>query len=89
MTGFKTNSGERLRHRWKIPAQQARYHKDGTWFMPLERFPGALCDSEGYVVFETRQQYESSLALEIGARVNVHGGIAIIPGYVQVWKPIS
>jgi hypothetical protein len=51
MTGFKTNSGENLRRKWKIPALQARNHKEGTFFMPLELFPGALCDSNGYIVF--------------------------------------
>jgi hypothetical protein len=33
MTGYKTNnSGEGLLIEWQIPVQQARYHKDGTWF---------------------------------------------------------
>jgi hypothetical protein len=82
VTGFKTNSGENLRRLWKIPALQVRYHKDGTFFMPLERFPGALCDPNGYVVFETKQKYESSRFLEIGCRVNVHSGVSKIPGYV-------
>lgn len=84
MSGYKTNSGENLRREWQIPALQARYHKDGKWFMPLERFPGALCNPKGYVVFETKNAYESSRHIEIGRRVNVRRGIAKMPGYVRV-----
>ena len=84
MTGYKTNSGERLLIEWKIPAQQARYHKDGTWFMPLERFPGALCDPKGYIIFQSQRDYESSHYIEIGQRVNVRGGISKLPGYVRL-----
>ncbi len=81
MTGYKTNSGERLRRLWKIPVQQARFHKGGTFFMPLEHFPGALCDPDGYVIFDSKEQYESCSALEIGKRVNVRNGISKIRGY--------
>jgi hypothetical protein len=84
MTGFKTNSGEHLLIEWKIPARQARYHKDGTWFMPLERFPGALCDPKGYIIFNSRHDYESAHYLEIGERLNVRQGICKLPGYVRV-----
>ena len=84
MTGYKTNSGENLRREWKIPAAQARYHKDGTWFMPLENFPGALCDPNGYVVFKTEREYEACSQLEIGQRVNVRSGISKLPGYIRV-----
>jgi hypothetical protein len=84
MTGYKTNSGENLIVEWRIPVQQARYHKDGSWFMPLERFPAALCDPKGYVVFETQRDYETSQYLQIGQRVHVQGGIYKLPRYVRV-----
>lgn len=84
MSGSKTNSGENLRKEWDIPALQARYHKDGTWFMPLECFPAALCDSNGYVVFETQDAYFSSPYVQIGDRVNVRCGISKLQGYVRV-----
>jgi hypothetical protein len=83
MSGYKTNSGDNLKRQWGIPAVQVRYHKDGTWFMPLERFPGALCDPNGYIVFQNEQEYQSSHYLEIGQRVNVPGGVARVPGYVR------
>lgn len=84
MSGYKTNSGKNLRREWNIPALQARYHKSGTWFMPLDRFPGAFCDQGGYVAFETRSAYSSSPNLEIGMRVNIRTGISKLPGYMRV-----
>jgi hypothetical protein len=66
MSGYKTNSGDNLKRQWGIPAVQVRYPKDGTWFMPLERFPGALCDPNGYIVFQNEQEYQLSRYLEIG-----------------------
>ena len=83
MTGQRTNSGARLQKEWQIPAKQVRYHKDGVWFMPLERFPGAFCDPDGYVVFATQRDYENSRYLSIGDRVNVKAGVSRIPGYVR------
>ncbi len=84
MSGHKTNSGENLRREWNLPVLQARYHKDGTWFMPLERFPAALCDPNGYVIFQTQSAYSSSRYLEIGDRVNVRRGVSKLPGYIRV-----
>jgi len=69
MSGYKTNSGDNLKRQWGIPAVQVRYHRDGTWFMPLEQFPGALCDPNGYIIFQNEQEYQSSRYLEIGQRV--------------------
>ena len=83
MTGRRTNSGARLQREWKIPAKQVRYHKDGVWFMPLEKFPGALCDPDGYKVFASQGEYISSHYLRIGDRVNVSSGVSSIPGYVR------
>lgn len=84
MTGQRTNSGAGLLKQWAIPAKQAMYHQDGTFFMPLEKFPGAYCDPNGYVVFATESEYKSCASINIGKRANVHGGISKLPGYVRV-----
>jgi|RhiMethySRZTD1v2_1073278.scaffolds.fasta_scaffold119472_2 hypothetical protein len=83
MSGTKTNSGEQLRRQWHIPARQVRYHKDGNWYAPLERFPAALADPEGYLLFPTVQDYAASLYLQIGAHIHVPGGVVHVPGYVR------
>lgn len=84
MTGKRTNSGKALNNKWKIGAAQARYHKDGDWYMPLEYFPGVLCDPNGYILFRTEEEYLDSDYLEIGERVHVRGGISRIPGYKKM-----
>lgn len=84
MTGHRTNSGARLQRGWKIPARQVRYHKDGTWYMPLKMFPGALCDPDGYVLFESKSEYESSGHLRFGKRLHVPAGVSSLPIYLRV-----
>ena len=52
------------------------------------RFPGALFDLNGYVVFETEEAYEQCSQLQHGKQLNVTGGvtggISSIPGYVRM-----
>lgn len=81
-------SGDELREKWKIPASQARFHQDSTFYEHLTRFPAALCDRAGYVVFETELEYRSCPQLRIGEKINVPNGISSIPGYVKVDQPI-
>jgi hypothetical protein len=82
--GARTGSGRLLNEKWGIGARHALYHKEGTWFNVLERFPGALCDSNGYVLFATKEEYENSPELTIGQRTNVLGGISKLKGYVRM-----
>jgi hypothetical protein len=82
--GEHSNSGAKLLVEWRIPAIQARYHQDGTFYMPLERFPAALCDPNGYLLFQSYDDYRDCQYLEIGQRINAHRGISTIPGYVRV-----
>lgn len=77
----RSNSGESLNREWNVGARHSLYHRDGTFYMPLERFPGAYFDPNGYVLFQTEREYVSSSYLSIGERVNVKGGISTIPGY--------
>lgn len=76
-------TGEKLNQRWKVGAAHSLYSKGGTWFHVLERFPGALFDPNGYVLFATRRDYECCGQLKIGKELNVPGGISRIPGYVR------
>lgn len=77
-------SGRELNDLWDVGAKHALYYKDGTWYNNLERFPGALFDPEGYVLFKTEQAYRNCQHLKIAKRTNVPGGIASIPGYVRM-----
>ncbi len=82
MNNIKVN-GESLNRKWKIGAEQARHSLTGTWYGLLENFPAALCDPHGYVIFETREDYEKCPQLRHGVHLNVPNGISSIPGYVK------
>ena len=69
---------------WGIGAAQAFYHRDGTWFNRLERFPGALCDPNGYVLFKTEADYLTCPYLEVRVQTNAHQGIDRIPQYIRM-----
>lgn len=76
-------TGKYLRQKWNIPAKEVFYHQGGSFFMPLNQFPGAFCDKNGYLLFSDRNAYESSGDLHIGKRVNLRTALQKIPGYVR------
>ena len=77
-------SGEQLNREWKVNARHALYREDGRWYHLLDRFPGALFDAHGYILFKTREEYERCTHLSIGDEINIRDGISAIPGYVRV-----
>ena len=84
-------TGESLNRNWKIGAKQARFAQDGMFYMPLDKFPGALCDPYGYVLFATEEDYIQCQQLrhpgsEVeNQRLNVESpGISNILGYVKI-----
>ena len=77
-------SGKLLNERWKVGAIHALYHQDGTFYENLVRFPGALFDPYGYVLFGTEREYELSPHLNIGQKLNVPGGISTLASYVRM-----
>lgn len=75
----------RLNEAWGVGAAQVRYSDDGHWYATLERFPAALFDAHGYVLFQTEKEYRSSRHLHIGKQISIpKPGISAIPGYVRV-----
>jgi hypothetical protein len=75
----------RLNEAWGVGATQVRYSDDGHWYATLERFPAALFDAHGYVLFQTEKDYRSSRHLYIGKQISVpKPGISALPGYVRV-----
>lgn len=80
----RTNSGANLNEKWGVGARHALYHKDGHWYERLERFPGAYFDAEGYILFKSESEYISHPDLSIGVKVNIHGGISSLLGYVRI-----
>ena len=73
--------------------KDAHYHGKGLWYWPLERFPAAYFDAQGYLRFATEQDFLSSPHLGIAKNVYVKGprgtGISSIPGYQRLQPPPS
>jgi hypothetical protein len=81
-------TGARLNKQWGVGAAHALYIHDGHWYHPLKRFPGALFDENGYVVFQTEADFRNCPYLSIGKDVSVpKPGISAMPGYVRVIQP--
>lgn len=75
---------------WGVGAKHALYRADGKWYHHLADFPGALFDSQGYVIFETEQDYQSNPYLQQAQDLHVVDGISAMPEYVQILKdPVS
>jgi len=92
LTMAKRVTGKLLNKHYGLGAAQARYRENGVWFHPLHQFPGILFDAKGYVIFPTQEDYEKSADVKKGPdpnHIHVLGGIADIPGYVQLNPPPS
>lgn len=81
--------GKYLSNLWNVNVVHALYHKDGTWYEHLREFPGALFDSNGYIIFESEKKYKNCSFLRHGQKLNIPGGISSIPGYVRVSQHIK
>lgn len=74
----------RLNEAWGVGATQVRYSDDGHWYATLKRFPAALFDAHGYVLFPTKADYESSPQITIGKQISIRKpGISAMHGYVR------
>ena len=89
MASTPSDTAATLAKRWNLNVRHALYRKTGDWYHQLKRFPGALLNAEGYVVFETEEAYRSCPELHIRQDVNVPKGINTIPGYTRVIDDIN
>jgi 5-methylcytosine-specific restriction enzyme A len=76
-------TGRQLNEEWKVGARHALFSRDGCWYNNLERFPGALFDPHGYVLFRTDEEYRKNAKVRIGKETNVSGSISCLPGYIR------
>ena len=83
MPGERSGSGRQLNREWGVNARHALYHVDGNFYERLESFPGALFDPNGYVLFETEDDYLNSPYLRHSTKTHVDGGISQMPNYVR------
>lgn len=78
------NKGRELNISWNVNAEHALYSEDGKWYHHLKRFPGALFDKDGYIIFNNKYEYEDCKYLQHGKELHVPEGIKDIQGYVLV-----
>ena len=76
-------TGKELNRKWQVGAQHALYNSAGTWYHPLTAFPGALFDSNGYVMFQSKEDYLNCPSLKFTKDVHTLNGLSAIPGYVS------
>ena len=75
----------KLQAQWGVRASQVRYSDDGHWYARLSRFPAALFDASGYLVFEKETDYLNSPHIRVGKQIAVPApGISAVPGYVRM-----
>ena len=82
----KRHRGEapRLNEAWGVGAAQTRYSDTGHWYETLKRFPAALFDPHGYVLFPNEAEYRAA-PMSIGKQISVpKPGISSMPGYVRM-----
>ena len=74
---------ERLKKKWGVAAVQVRYRETGNWYALLERFPAALFDQNGYILFPTEEAYRTAPGILIGKEIGFRKrkGISEMPGY--------
>ena len=85
-TGNFRFTGKQLNKQWGVNAMHALYHREGLWYNNLQRFPGALFDPKGFVLFSTEQEYKNSPHLRVTQETNVPKGISSMPNYVRYVK---
>jgi 5-methylcytosine-specific restriction endonuclease McrA len=83
-TKLNRDKAARLKAAWGVNAIQVRYRETGDWYSALARFPAALFDINGYVLFATEEAYRTSPYLQIGKQISVPNGISTMPDYVRV-----
>lgn len=77
-------NGRTLNNRWNVNAKHPLYNKTGKWYHKLNRFPGVLFDENGYLLFETSEDFYKCEGLSINQDVWVPKGISAIPDYIKV-----
>ncbi|HEX4276837.1 MAG TPA: hypothetical protein VHZ74_15885 [Bryobacteraceae bacterium] len=92
----ENRTGREIARRWGLEVRQPLYRKTGDWFHELTKFPGALLDANGYLLFETEESFEACHQLRRGKDPDRNGGwvsalqgIRSFPGYIQVGDPPS
>src|SRR5579863_430729 len=67
-------------------AAHSLYRKDGKWYHHLNKFPGILFDSKGFLLFNDESDYLNNPLLQHGKDLHIPNGISTISGYKKFTK---
>ena len=67
---------------------QAYYHRGGTWYQRVNRFPAVLFDPHGCVVFRAEEAYLNAPGVNVGEKTNIPSGLSSLPGYRRMKHPV-
>lgn len=80
--------GRNLKKKWDLAVNSALFHRGGTWYNQPKRYPVALCDPDGYVVFDDKQSLESAPGVYSGKKINILAGISSFKDYRLADNPV-
>lgn len=64
-----------------LNCKHALYRSDGKWYHNLKSFPAVLFDDNGYVIFNSKEQYENHVLLQHKADLHITDGISSLVEY--------
>ena len=73
----RRNVGKWLAEKWNVDVKQALFHRDGSFWDKLTKFPGALFDPAGYVIFHKEEEFTNSNNLIIKNKTNTKRGLRL------------
>lgn len=74
-------NGTLLNKLLRLKAKHALYREDGKWYHNLKKFPGVLFDDNGYVIFQTSDEYLSHPKLQRRKDLHIPNGIQSLAQY--------
>jgi len=75
--------GVKINETFNLGANKTYFHHLGEWYHHLKDFPGILADMEGYVKFDTQDEYENNPNLQHSSQLNIKGGISSLHNYIR------
>jgi len=83
-------TAKKLKILWNVECSHQLYSRDGDWYHVLDYFPGALFDTNGFVIFETEEEFNRCPHISINREAsNGKGIVNVIGNYPQNIRKIN
>lgn len=74
-------NGNYLNKLLELNTLHALYREDGKWYHHLKKFPGVLFDTNGYLIFQTIEDYINNSSLIKQKDLHIINGLSSLAGY--------